>query len=113
MHYLAQWWLIGNWTSDNKLRFFNSSHPSAAYLWIIVSIDSDNGLSPIRRQAIIWTNAGLLSIGPLGTNFSEILIKTQHFYSRQCIWKYRLRDGGHFVQGDMSLSTHKIITYLT
>ena len=40
-----------------------------------VSIDSDNGLSPIRRQAIIWTNAELLSIDPLGTNFNEILIK--------------------------------------
>ena len=38
-------------------------------------IGSDNGLSPGRRQAIIWTNAGILSIGPLGTNFSEILIK--------------------------------------
>ena len=36
-----------------------------------VSIGSDNGLSPIRRQAIIWTNAGILSIEPLGTNFSE------------------------------------------
>ena len=37
-------------------------------------IGSDNGLSPGRRQAIIWTNAGILLIGPLGTNFSEILI---------------------------------------
>ena len=37
-------------------------------------IASDNGLSPGRRQAIIWTNAGILLIGPLGTNFSEILI---------------------------------------
>ena len=35
------------------------------------NIGPDNGLSPILRQAIIWTNAGLLSIGPLGTNFSE------------------------------------------
>ena len=35
-------------------------------------IGSDNGLSPGRRQAIIWTNAGILLIGPLGTNFSEI-----------------------------------------
>ena len=26
------------------------------------------------RQAIIWTNAGILTIGPFGTNFSEILI---------------------------------------
>ena len=44
-----------------------------------VSIGSDNGLSPIRRQAIIWTNAGVLSIEPLGINFNEILIKIQHF----------------------------------
>ena len=38
-------------------------------------IVSDNGSSPGRRQAIIWTNAGILLIGPLGTNFSEILIE--------------------------------------
>ena len=38
-------------------------------------IGSDNGLTPDRRQAIIWTNAGLLLIGPLGTNFSEIFIE--------------------------------------
>ena len=36
---------------------------------------SDNGLSPDRCQAIIWTNAGILLIGPLGTNFNEILIE--------------------------------------
>ena len=35
-------------------------------------IGSDNGLSPERRQAIIWTNAGILLIRPLGTNSSEI-----------------------------------------
>ena len=40
-------------------------------------IGSDNGLSPGRRQAIIWTSAGMLLIGPLGTNFSEILIGIQ------------------------------------
>ena len=40
---------------------------------------SDNGLSPNRRQAIIWTNAGLLLIGPLGTNFIEIIIKILAF----------------------------------
>ena len=42
-------------------------------------IGSDNGLSPDRRQAIIWTNAGLLLIWPLGTNFSEILIEILTF----------------------------------
>ena len=39
-----------------------------------VNIGSDNDLSPIRHKAIIWTNAGILSIGPLGTKFNEILI---------------------------------------
>ena len=38
-------------------------------------IGSDNGLSPGRRQAIIRTNAGILLIRPLGTNFSEFLVK--------------------------------------
>ena len=45
----------------------------------LTNIDSDNGLSPGRRQAIIWTNAGLLLIGPLGTNFNEILSKIHKF----------------------------------
>ena len=39
----------------------------------ITIIGSDNGLSPGRRQPIIWTNAGTLLIQTLGTNFSEIL----------------------------------------
>ena len=42
-------------------------------------IGSDNGLSPGRRQAIIWTNVGILLIGPLGTNFSEMLIEIHTF----------------------------------
>ena len=42
-------------------------------------IGSDNGLSPDRRQAIILTNAGLLSTGPFWTYFSENLIKIQQF----------------------------------
>ena len=39
------------------------------------SIGSDNGLSPGWRQAIIWTNARILLIGPLGTNLREISIE--------------------------------------
>ena len=65
-------------------------------------IGSDNGLSPIRHQAIIYTNAGLLSIGTLGAKFSEILIKIQKNHSQKCIRKCRLRNGGHFVQREMS-----------
>ena len=46
-------------------------------------IGSDNGLSPGRRQPIIWTNAGTLLIGTLGTNFSEILIEIRIFSSKK------------------------------
>ena len=42
-------------------------------------IASDNGLSPGRRQAITWTNVGILLIGPLGTNFVEMLIEIHTF----------------------------------
>ena len=40
---------------------------------------SDNGLSPGRRQAIIWTNDKILFIVPLRTNFNEILIEVITF----------------------------------
>ena len=64
-------------------------------------IGSDNGLSPGRRQAITWTNVGILLIGHLGTNFSEMLIEIHTFSSQKihlkmssgiknqniCIWK--------------------------
>ena len=42
-------------------------------------IGSDNGLLPGLRQAIIWTNVGTSSIGPLGTQFSAILIEIHIF----------------------------------
>ena len=38
-------------------------------------IGSDNGLLPGQCQAIIWTNDGILLIGPLGTKFGGNLIK--------------------------------------
>ena len=43
-------------------------------------IGPDNGLSPGRRQAIIWTNAGILLIGPWVTNSSEILSEIHTFW---------------------------------
>ena len=36
-------------------------------------IGSDNGLSPCRRQAIIWTNGGILLIWPQGRKFNQML----------------------------------------
>ena len=49
-------------------------------------IGSDNGLSPGRRQAIIWTNAGILLIRPLGTDFNEMLIEILTFsFMKMCL----------------------------
>ena len=47
-------------------------------------IVSDDGLSPGRRQAIIWTNAGILLTGPLGKNFSGIFIQENAFENIVC-----------------------------
>ena len=59
----------------------NSLRPSDQHIWVseLTIIGSDNGLSPGWRQAIIWNNAGLLLIEPLGTYFSEISIGIQTF----------------------------------
>ena len=93
-----------------KSKPLNPSRPGVAYMrqWTTsvnrVSIGFDNGLSPIRRQAIIYTNAGLLAIAHLGTYFSEILIKI--FFIQEDDLKYRSRNIGHFVQGEMSWLSH-------
>ena len=43
------------------------------------SIGSNNGLSPGRRQDIVWTNAGILLIGPLEINCNDILFEIHIF----------------------------------
>ena len=58
----------------------------------LIIIASDIGLLLWPRQAIIWTNVGILSIGPLGKNFSEILIRIQRFFIQEnsfenAVWK--------------------------
>ena len=50
-------------------------------------IGSDNGLSPDRRQAIIWTNDGILLIGPLGANFNETFIGIHSFSCKRIHFK--------------------------
>ena len=64
-------------------------------------IGSDNGLSPGRRQAIIWTNAGTLLIRPFGTNFSEILIGVQLFSFRKMELKMSSAKWRPFVSASM------------
>ena len=64
-------------------------------------IRSDNGLSPGRRQAIIWTNAAVLLIGPLGINFSEILIEIHTFSFKKMHMKMSSGKWRPFVSASM------------
>ena len=57
LHPLFQWLIHWCWVTHIYIHKLNNN-------------DSGNGLSPDRRQSIIWTNAGILLIGPLGTNFN-------------------------------------------
>ena len=77
------------------------SRPCDAYtVSKLTIIGSHNGLLPGRRQAIIWTNAGILLIGPLETNFGEILIEIYTFLFKKLHLKC-LESDGHFVSASM------------
>ena len=82
MHFLIKsvvWWLGFQRSfllSIILTRWGRVTHICVSRLTITVS---DNGLSPGRRQAIIWTNAGIFLIGPLGTDFSENSIEILTF----------------------------------
>ena len=59
----------------------------------LIIIGSDNGLSPGWCQAIIWTNAGILLIRTLTTNFSEILSEIHAFSFKKMHLKILLWNG--------------------
>ena len=46
------------------------------------NIDSDNGLSPVRQQAIISTTAAMSNY-PYETYSNDILFKSQRFYFKE------------------------------
>ena len=71
----------------------------------LTNIGSDNGLSPGRRQAIIWTNAGILLIRSLETNSIEILIKIHTFSFRKMHLKMSSGKWGPFCLG-LNMLTH-------
>ena len=65
---LMQWCSITHWGWVTHICVSN-----------LTIIASDNGLSPGRHQAIIWTSAGILLFGTIGTNFNEILSEIHIF----------------------------------
>ena len=70
-HQYPQCWLNFHW-----IGLTHWGRVIRIYVGNLTNIGSDNGLSPGRRQAIIWSrdssNAGILLMGLIGTNFSEV-----------------------------------------
>ena len=79
----------------------NEKHWLTHWDWVIhicignlTIIGSDIGLVPTRGHAIIWIDAGILLIEPLGTNFNRIWIKIKctghkngnHSPFKHCPW---------------------------
>ena len=71
------------------------------YISNLTIIGSDNGLSPERRQAIIWTSAGILLIEPLGTSVKFFYSNSNIFIQENAFESVVLRDGGQFVPAAM------------
>ena len=85
-HLVIQWNLNQNIASkiDGLTHWGWKTHICVSKLPIIWS---DNSLSPGRRQAIIWTNAGILLLGPPRTTFNETLIKIHTFSFKKIPFK--------------------------
>ena len=87
-HYLSQCWPRSipphgitrpQWVKSTILWLTHWGRVTHICVSELATIGSNNGLSPGQRQAIIWTNVGILLTGPLGTNFSEIVIEIHTF----------------------------------
>ena len=74
-------------------------------------LDPYNGLSPVRRQAITWTNTDLLSVGPLGTNFSIIRIKNPKLFIHENAFENIVCElnGGFFVRERQLKKAHNAV----
>ena len=111
IRYSLWYWITCTATEENLTHWDRMTHICVGNLTIIVS---DNGLAPGRRQAIIWNNAGILLIGILGTNFSEILseictfsLKKIHLNMSSPKWRPFCR--GLYVLNDI-MKTHQNMT---
>ena len=85
-------YLVITFLINNMIQYSRNAVPAALTHWgpdthicdnKLTSVGSDNGLSPGRRQAIIWTNVGILLIGPLRTKFSDNLVVIHTFSSKK------------------------------
>ena len=93
IYWQGQYWVIHMLTHWGRV-----PHLCVSKLTII---GSGNGLSPGRRQTIIWSNVGIILTGPLGTNVIEIVIKIHTFSFKKMRVKMSSENVGHLVSASM------------
>ena len=114
-HFIYPGWFcdfIGN-SLNNKLNLFSNRHGFSSYLIIVSCLALKSSCLHIcgtrilitaewrRRQAFIWTNAGILLIGHLGSNFNGISIEICTLSLRKIHLKCRKENGEQIVSVSM------------
>ena len=105
--------ILLNYIKQNSFHLTHWGWVTHICIGILTSNGSDNGLLPGPRQAIIWTNAGIVLIEPLETNSVKFYSEFKHFHSRKCIWKCHLENGVHFSRPQCVNTTKAWIKWLT
>ena len=97
--------MASDWLAQSEAMLTHWGRVTHIYVSKLAIIGSDNGLSPDRRQAIISTNAGILLIRPLGTNFNELLIEIQVFSFKKMHLKMSSQNVCHLVSASTGWET--------
>ena len=119
-NYLNQFWVIAHYTPRNKSprkwelnQDISSSSPSAAYMrqiigWALFHIMACRlfGAKPLPKPMLTYCQ-----FDPYVQTSVKLEPKYEVFHSWKCIRKDRLWNGGHFVQGEMSV-TYQCLSWL-
>ena len=90
------------WTPEGPISYASESLIVIFLPWYNCCVYVLNGNKMLLNWIELnWTNAGLLPIGPLGTNVSEILIKIQNFPFTKMHMKISSAEWWPFCPGEM------------
>ena len=78
-----------------------------------VSNSSSSGFHLLGAMPSSELMRTLLSIGPLGSNFSKIESQINNFRSRKCIWRCRLQDVAQFIRASMCYKIKSAVRLLS
>ena len=87
--------------SISCISIINSFPPSAAYMrqWTASALLQIMACRLFGAKPLSKPMIGYCKVDPYKQNSVKFQSKYKTFRSRKCVWKDRLRNGGHFVQG--------------